>query len=137
MSGSTRYPFYRELDDSEGLLLGQHVYVEVNYGQNDQEPHIIALPEGYLLDPDGKTAHVYAEGADLKTEKREVTLGEYDELLGTYIIESGLSEEDYIAWPSENVKAGMRCTEFDSTVFEPEDNGEDGPVPEDAEDGAE
>ena len=131
MSSSTRYPFYIELDDSEGLLLGQHVYIEMNLGQNDREPYILALPEGYLLDPDGKTAYVYAEGPDMRIEKRTVTLGDYDEILGTYIIESGLTEEDYIAWPSENVKIGMRCTEFDSTVFEPEDSDEGNMIPED------
>ena len=129
MSGSTRYPFYIELDDSEGLLLGQHVYIEANFGQNDREPHVLALPEGYLLDPDGKTAHVYAESAELRIEKRAVILGEYDELLGTYVIESGLTEEDYIAWPSENVKVGMRCTEFDTTAFEPEDGDSDEYIP--------
>ena len=130
MSGSARYPFYIELDDSEGLLLGQHVYIEMNLGQNDREPHVLALPEGYLTDTDGKSACVYAEGSDMRIEKRTVSLGAYDELLGTYIIESGLTEEDYIAWPSGNVRAGMRCTEFDSSIFEPE-GGQEELVPED------
>ena len=34
---STKYPFYVELDSSEGLIMGQHVYVEVDLGQEDED----------------------------------------------------------------------------------------------------
>lgn len=30
---STSYPFYVELDSSDGLMLGQHVYIERDTGQ--------------------------------------------------------------------------------------------------------
>lgn len=35
MTTSNQYPFYVELDDDEDLLLGQHVYIEVDYTHTD------------------------------------------------------------------------------------------------------
>ena len=37
---SNSYPFYIELDSSEGLMLGQHVYVEADYGQSEEKAGI-------------------------------------------------------------------------------------------------
>ena len=34
---STSYPFYVELDASDGLLLGQHVYIEQDNGMEERE----------------------------------------------------------------------------------------------------
>lgn len=34
---STSYPFYVELESSEGLLLGQHVYIEQDNGLEERE----------------------------------------------------------------------------------------------------
>ena len=41
---SSKYPFYVELDSSDGLLLGQHVYIEPDLGQSDS-PAGIQLPQ--------------------------------------------------------------------------------------------
>ena len=40
---ATKYPFYISLDSTDGLMLGQHVYVEADYGQGD-------VKEGLWLD---------------------------------------------------------------------------------------
>ena len=40
-------------------------------------------------------------------EERKVTLGEYDEELDLYEITDGLTREDYIAFPSSDIQAGM------------------------------
>ena len=34
---STSYPFYVELDSSENLMLGQHVYIERDIGQDEKK----------------------------------------------------------------------------------------------------
>ena len=35
MTSSSKYPFYVELDESEGLILGQHVYMELDTGDEE------------------------------------------------------------------------------------------------------
>ena len=36
-TNSSSYPFYVQLETSEGLMLGQHVYIEPDQGQNDKK----------------------------------------------------------------------------------------------------
>ena len=108
MTSSSRYPFYAELDDTEGLLLGQHVYLEVDTG--DAVPAGPSLGSYFICyDEDGST-YVWAENRG-KLEKRSVELGEYNGMLDTYTILSGLTEEDYIAFPDlELCKEGVPTT---------------------------
>ena len=42
--------------------------------------------------------------------KRQVTVGEYYEAEDTYEILEGLAAEDYIAFPQEDLKEGMKTT---------------------------
>lgn len=65
---STSYPFYVDLDNSDGLLLGQHVYIEVagNGGKTG-----VWVPENYLfnivetpLDGEAPTVEVQETDAD-------------------------------------------------------------------------
>lgn len=111
MNNSSTYPFYVELEDSAGLMLGQHVYLEVDNGQED-EPDGMWLQDYYLItDEEGNaTPYIWAASADDTLEKREVTLGEYDEDLMKYQILDGLTADDYIAFPEEGYEAGMPVT---------------------------
>ena len=105
---ATKYPFYISLDSTDGLLLGQHVYVEMDYGQGNVKSGLW-LDEYYIMqEEDG--AYVWAENADGYIEKRKVELGEYDENMMRYEILSGLTEDDYIAYPEDRVKEGMKVT---------------------------
>ena len=108
MTSSTSYPFYVDLDSSEGLMLGQHVYIVMDEGQEDI-PDGMWLDEYYLItDEDGYvTPYVWAVNDKDRLEKREVTLGEYQEDLMKYEILDGLTEEDYIAFPTEELSEGM------------------------------
>lgn len=109
MSNSSKYPFYVELDSAEDLMLGQHVYLTAETG--DEETTGIQLPEYYICQEEGENPYVWAEGKGGKLEKREVTLGLYDEGMGTYEIQAGLNLEDYIAYPDEELcKAGAPTT---------------------------
>ena len=85
---SSKYPFYVELDSSDGLLLGQHVYIEPDLGQSDS-PTGIQLPAGFINDADA-SPWVWAQGSNGKLEKRSVTLGEYNGELDTYALTDGL-----------------------------------------------
>ncbi len=112
---SSKYPFYVELTVSDGFILGQHVYIEPDYGQADNAEGVIMLPQYYILDAD-TNPWVWAESKSGKLEKRSLTLGTYDELQGAYEVTAGLAAEDYIAYPSDDLKAGMACSEYDGYI---------------------
>ncbi len=105
---ATQYPFYVSLDSVDGLMLGQHVYVEVDYGQGLTKEGLW-LDEFYIMQEESG-AYVWAENADGRIEKRIVELGEYDENMMRYEILSGLAESDYIAYPEERIHDGMKTT---------------------------
>lgn len=108
-TSSSTYPFYVELTSSEGLMLGQHVYIEMDEGQEDKKEGLW-LSEFYIVDADTNSPYVWAADGDGRLEKRSVILGQYDEALGEYEIADGLSKKDSIAYPSELLKEGMKTT---------------------------
>ena len=97
MTSTTKYPFYVELDSTEGLLLGQHVYLRLEAQEQMQTGLSISSAFICYEESDGST-YVWAENRG-KLEKRTVTLGEYDMMNDTYAIVDGLTAEDYIAFP--------------------------------------
>lgn len=113
-SSTTKYPFYVELKNAEGLMLGQHVFVEVDNGTAENEaPKGLMLPEYYLAFEEGvdeAKAFVWADNGKDRLEKRYVTLGVYDDMNCTYEIEEGLTEDDFIAFPDDFCAAGVGTT---------------------------
>ena len=105
-SGSTNYPFYVELENSEGLMLGQHVYLEQDLGQENARSGIW-LEDYYIVDEEDGTHYVWAASSDNKLEKRTVELGEADEELQQHQIRSGLTSEDYICQPQKSLEEGL------------------------------
>lgn len=108
-TSTSTYPFYVNLDSSDGLMLGQHVYIEMDEGQ-DTEKTGIWLSEVYIVDADTDSPYVWAKDKKGKLEKRSVILGQHDEDLGEYEIADGLSEDDCIAFPSDMLEEGMSTT---------------------------
>ena len=51
---STNYPFYIELATSSGLMLGQHVFIELDNGQTEEKEGLW-LTESYLVTEDNDT----------------------------------------------------------------------------------
>ena len=111
---ASKYPFYVTLDTSDGLMLGQHVYLEPDLGLGEEKEGMW-LMSSYILDA-GSDPYVWAAGNDDKLEKRSVTLGEYDEENDTYEIVDGLSSTDYIVWPSEDCKKGAPVLKNDGSM---------------------
>ncbi len=103
---SSKYPFYVKLDSSEGLMLGQHVYMERDLGQADKPQDEVRLGEFYIdmTDPDAPFVWVDEDG---KLAKRPVVLGEYNEEMMEYVITSGLALTDAVAFPEEGLREGM------------------------------
>ena len=102
---ASKNPFYIELDNSEGLILGQHVYIELDEGQTEVKEGLW-LYSFYIVQEED-SAFVWTANSKNKLEKRKVDLGEYDAELDQYQILSGLTEEDYIAWPMEGLYEGV------------------------------
>lgn len=121
-TSTTNYPFYITLDNIDGLILGQHVYIEMDYGQGEAKDGIW-LYDSYIIQEDGN-AYVWAEDKDGRIEKRKVTLGDYDEDMMQYEIVSGLTTEDYIAWPEDRIQEGMKATHNYEDVLQYENNGD-------------
>ena len=116
---SSSYPFYVNMDDTKGMMLGQHVYIEMDYGQGEAKEGIW-LNEFYIADTEGD-AYVWASDGRDRLEKRPVTLGDYDQELGEYQIQEGLTKDDCIAFPSEDLKEGMSVEVSDQMQIPSED----------------
>jgi len=113
MTSSSKYPFYVELEDTSGLILGQHVYMELD--TPEEEPALKLSSAFFIVEPDG-TAWVWAESGRGRLEKRQVKLGEYDPMTDTYPVEEGLTEEDFIAFPDpELCREGVPTTHAAAT----------------------
>lgn len=121
MTTSSKYPFYVALDSMDGLILGQHVYIELDMGLQPAEKEGVWLYSYYIVMDDGDP-YVWASNGRDKLEKRVVELGEYDENLDQYEIKSGLTEEDLIAFPMPGLYEGV------TTVTNPEEVDYDAPL---------
>ena len=108
MSSSSRYPFYVELDSTDGLLLGQHVYME-KYTEEDAFTGV-SISSAFVCYAEDGSNYVWAENKG-KLEMRTVVIGEYNMMTDTYQILEGLTEDDYIAFPDyELCQPGVATT---------------------------
>lgn len=95
MTSSSKYPFYVELESIEGLMLGQHVYIQPEQPEGSQG---LSISDAFIAYDDEGNPYVWLESRG-KLKKQPVTLGEYDMMLGTVQILEGLTETDFIAFP--------------------------------------
>ena len=107
MTTSSKYPFYVKLNSYDGLMLGQHVYIEPEQGQmaGQDGENGFYLPSYYINDLDSEPWVWVANSKD-KLEKRPLTLGNYNMDSDSYEIMEGLSLDDFIAYPDENCRVG-------------------------------
>lgn len=110
-SADSKYPVRIKLDNADGLMIGQHVTIELSAKAKDEASNKLELDEAYICDIDTKP-YVWCMSADKKLEKRYIELGEHNEDNMTYAIASGLSQEDYIAFPEEHLVEGMEAMEL-------------------------
>ena len=110
MTSSSKYPFYVELESTAGLILGQHVYLELDAGE--EAPAGPAISSAFFCYNEDGTMYVWAESKG-KLEKRSVTVGEYDFMNDTYEVLEGLTEADFIAFPDPEL-----CVEGAPTTHE-------------------
>lgn len=121
-SSASSYPFYVTPDDAEGLVLGQHVYIEPLDGSGDNG---LRLDASFIVEEDG-VHYVWAADSDGELEKRSITVGAFDEDFYRYEILGGLTPEDRIAFPEDGLQAGAPVTEEQPGVDLPEEGDLDG-----------
>ena len=107
MTASSKYPFYVDLDSTEGLMLGQHLYIRLE--QEEGQPVGIPIGSAFVCYAEDGSAFVWAEHKG-KLEKRAVTLGEYNPMTDAQEIISGITMEDYLAFPDESCQEGVSTT---------------------------
>lgn len=122
---STKYPFYVEIDSMDGLILGQHVYIEPDLGQQETKEGVWLY--GSYLVMDGEDAYVWMANDKNKLVKQKVELGEHDEDMDEYEITSGLANEDMIAFPMTGLYEGVTTVtnadevDYDSPLYQQQD----------------
>ena len=105
---SSRYPFYVELDSSDGLIMGQHVYVEPDLGQGEEgASEGIWLPD-YMVDQSDPDHPFVWKDSHGKLVKQEVKISEVREELSKVKISEGLTLEDSICIPDPSLSVGMK-----------------------------
>lgn len=117
MTAASKYPFYVELDGTEGLMLGQHLYIKLE--TEEGQPQGIPVGSAFVCYEEDGSAYVWAENKG-KLEKRPVTLGEYNPMTDAQEILSGISLEDYIAFPDEQCRDGAATTREEPVAEETE-----------------
>ena len=108
-SGSN-YHFYVALDSAEDMMIGQHVYLEPDLGQGEEN-----LLEGlwipsYMVDLSDPEQPVVWADENGKLARRPVETGVEDEELMMVEILGGLEQDDAIAFPEETLQEGMRVS---------------------------
>lgn len=117
-TSSSTYPFYVDLDSSDGLMLGQHVYLMADNGQDEQEDGIWLEDYYFITDDDGAvTNYVWAADVNNKLEKREVTLGDFNDETFKYEVLDGLTVDDYIAFPGDDCVEGAPVTQNSDDIY--------------------
>lgn len=116
MTSSSKYPFYVSLNDPQGLIIGEHVYIELGESA-EVDANEVRLPSYFISDVDSNP-WVWAAGSKDKLEKRTVKLGVYDDTTDEYIIKSGITMDDYVAFPDETMKAGVGVIKVDDQFFD-------------------
>lgn len=110
---TAKYNFYVTLEDSEGMMMGQHFYI-IPYMESQFSE--IMLPADYLVEESG-SYYAWVAGSKDTLEKRELTVGTYDEGTDSYEITGGLSMEDYVAVAEDSLKEGAAVVKYDMDSY--------------------
>lgn len=127
---ATKYPFYIELAAADGLILGQHVYIEMDQGQEETKEGLW-LYGSYIVQNEGEEPYVWAANERNRLEKRVVELGAYDADMDEYEILSGIAADDYITWPMPGLYEGVTTVtseaevDYSAPLYNQEPAGED------------
>lgn len=125
MTSSSSYVFYVEPENTEGMMLGQHVFMQVGTAAEEKEKSGLWLPDYFISSTEEGESYVWAESEKGTLEKRMVKTDIHDEMDFTIEILEGLTKEDYIAFPSEYCKEGVKTTRNAADEVIPTESGAD------------
>ena len=97
---------YVTVDNSDGMVSGQHVKVTKKTDENEDKR--IFIDPSYIVDAEKSNPYVWADDGTGLLEKRKVQLGGKDDE-GKYEIVSGIGLTDAIVLPSDDLAVGMTC----------------------------
>lgn len=134
---ASKWYFYVTFENSENLILGQHVFIEPDYGQTESKKGLW-LSEFYLSKNDDGSYFVWKEKKG-KLVKQNLELGEYNSENMEYEILKGLTTDDYIAFPSDELFEGQSVTHTEEAIddmgeLNPKDDFDINPDDSDSED---
>lgn len=113
---TSKYNFYVTLDSFDGLMLGQHVFIEIDEGQGVSKEGLW-IP-GYYLEKGEEESYIWVANSKDKIEKRKIVLGEYDENMDQYQVIEGLTPEEFIAFPDEGLQEGTKVIKAGEEIME-------------------
>ncbi len=105
------------MGDTEGLM---------SWGDDTEAEDDFSGPTGGFGDAPSGEAYVWVANEKNRLEKRYVELGRYDAALDEYEILSGLTEDDYVAWPMPGLYEGITTVtsedevDYSSPLYNPE-----------------
>ncbi len=108
-STSTKYPFYITLDDSEGLMMGQHLYIEIGQAASSDVDFSNGtyLYDYYIAYDEDGNPFVWA-AKDGRLVKNKIELGDYYEEQMVYSVK-GIDKDTLIAYPMDDFTEGMKA----------------------------
>ncbi|MBM0067173.1 efflux RND transporter periplasmic adaptor subunit [Alkalicoccobacillus gibsonii] len=114
---TSKYPFTVVLPEHEGLEIGYHVNVEPMMGDfEEEETDQIVLDSFIIFEEDG-LSYVWKVSEEMTWMKQEVEVGETNEEMYTTEIISGLTVDDYVAYPDPAPTEGDEAVLFDEEMF--------------------
>lgn len=114
---SSKYHFYVTVNEGMDLMLGQHVVMEEDTGDAQEEKTGLWIPSYYVVEEEDG-CYVWSSDERQRVCRKEVTIGDRDEDMMEYQILEGLSLNDYIAFPDELVQEGMEAVLPDAPGME-------------------
>ncbi|MCF0146234.1 MAG: hypothetical protein HUJ73_06565 [Eubacterium sp.] len=108
-SGSSKYHFYVLPENGEGLMIGQHVYLNVDDGTGgfeDPTAEGVWIPSYYTVQKEDGSVFVWKADEKGKLRRQSIEIEEYPEL-GKVEVLNGLSESDAIAYPDDSMTEGQ------------------------------
>lgn len=107
---ASKYTFYVAMENSDGLMLGQHVFIEP--GETSTKTGIW-IDTSFIVQNEDGTSYVWAADNN-KLVKKTVETGTVDDEDYTTEITSGLSEDDEIAYPDSSFTEGLPVISMES-----------------------
>lgn len=124
---ASNYNFYVNPENTDGMMLGQHLFIELDLGQGENKEGLHLA--SYYIMKEESGYYVWKRAEDGTIVKTLITVGEYDEEQDSYEVTAGLSLDDYIAYPDDGIVDGCKTTtHYEDVADQEEELDEDSDV---------